>query len=55
MAHNAALTPANIQKFFEDVQHDAEKIIAWCDFCSRNQPQDKGLSLFSVPTITVRS
>lgn len=55
MTHHAALTPANIQKFFEDVQCDAERIIAWCNFCSKNQTQDGGVSLFSVPTITVRS
>ena len=54
MTHYAALTPANIQKFFEDVQCDAERIIAWWDFCLKNQTQDKGVSLFSVPTITVK-
>ena len=42
MTHHAALTPANIQKFFEDVQCDAERIIAWCNFCSKNQTQDGG-------------
>ena len=51
MTHYAALTPANVQKFFEDVQHDAERIIAWCDFCSKKQTQEKRV----VPTITVRS
>ena len=52
--HDAALTPANIQNFFEDVQNDAERISAWYEFCAKNQTQDKGVSLFSVPTITVR-
>ena len=43
-----ALTTENIQKFFEEVQKDAEEIVSWHDFCLMRLKCQ-----FEVPSITV--
>ena len=43
-----ALTTENIQKFFEEVQKDAEEIVSWHDFCLKFLKCQ-----FEVPSITV--
>ena len=43
-----ALTTENIQKFFEEVQKDAEEIVSWHDFCMTHLKCQ-----FEVPSITV--